>query len=462
MLEFINKYIFGTAVPIILMGSGIFYLILLKAFHLTRPTAILKVLTKRNSKDGISPFRAVTLALAGTLGVGNIVGVSAAICLGGFGAIFWMWITAALAMLLKYAEIVLAMKYREYDKSGTPHGAAMYYIKDFFTRRSLSRIGGALAATFAFFCIINAVTMGSMIQANAISESFEGVFGISPLLCGAILTILCGIIIPRGAESMAKFTEILVPIMTLGYVIISLAVIIIKRDMLQDALRSIISDAMSGDSAVGGALGFFLSRSLRFGTMRGLISNEAGCGTAPTAHASSNSKNAVEQGFWGIFEVFTDTLLLCTMTALVVIVNFSEIRYRSSWIMLTIDAYANVLGGVASVFLAISVLCFGFATIICWAHYGIESVRYFSRGRTLKNLFIFIYCAATFIGAFAASEMIWTAADFAIGVMTLINVSVITLMSGEVKEETELYFSKKGKKQKNKKSEKIFQKTVDK
>lgn len=442
MLEFINKYIFGTAVPIILICSGIFYLILLRGFHITKPKAILKVLTKRNSASGISPFRAVTLALAGTLGVGNIVGVSAAICLGGFGAIFWMWISAALAMLLKYAEIVLAMKYRVYDENGEPHGAAMYYIKAFFSRNSLATVGKIIAAIFAFFCIINAITMGSMIQANAISESFEGVFGISPLLCGIVLTLLCAVIIPKGTSAISKFTEVLVPLMSIGYVIISLCVLIIRRDMLGVAFQSIISDAFTGNSAFGGILGFLLSRSLRFGTMRGLISNEAGCGTAPAAHASSNAKNAVEQGFWGIFEVFTDTILLCTMTALVVIVNFGEIKYRSSWIMLTIDAYSNVLGSFASVFLSISVLCFGFATIICWAHYGIESVRYFTSGKLLKNLFILIYCAATLCGAFATSEAIWTAADFAIGAMTLINVLIISFMSKEVKVETELYFGK--------------------
>ena len=440
MLEFINKYVFGTAVPIILMGAGVFYLILLKAFHLTRPKAILRVLFKKSGEGGISPFRAVTLALAGTLGVGNIVGVSAAISLGGFGSIFWMWISAALAMLLKYAEIVLAMKYRVYDSNGEPHGAAMYYIKAFFSRISLAALGKIIAAVFAVFCLINAVTMGSMIQANAISESFEGVFGISPLLCGIALTLLCAVIIPRGTGAIARFTEILVPVMSLGYIIISLWVLAVRREMLPSAIDSIISDAFSANSAAGGIAGFFLSRSLRFGTMRGLISNEAGCGTAPTAHASSNSKSAVEQGFWGIFEVFADTILLCTMTALVVIVNFDSLKFRGSWIMLTIDAYSNVLGNTASVFLAISVLCFGFATIICWAHYGIESAGYFSRSGRVRGIFIFIYCAAVFSGTMVTSEGIWSIADLAIGAMTLINVSLICLMSREVRRETDLYF----------------------
>ena len=298
MLEFINKYIFGAAVPLLLIAAGIFYAIRLRAFHIFHPIRIVKALTRKNTASGISPFRAVTLALAGTLGVGNIVGVSAAIGLGGFGAVFWMWISALCAMLLKYAEILLAIRHRRYDESGKPHGSAMYYIRDFFSSHSLPRIGKLLACVFAVLYIVNAVSMGSMIQSNAISESMEGVFGIPPIICAAAVTLVCALLITKGTDAMAKFTEILVPIMTLGYIIISLAVLIMKRDMLSGAMAEIMRDALSPDSAAGGIIGFALSRSVRFGTMRGLVSNEAGCGTAPTAHAASNTTSAVEQGFW--------------------------------------------------------------------------------------------------------------------------------------------------------------------
>lgn len=448
MLEFINKYLFGVAVPVFLIAIGILYIILLKAFHIKNPIVIIRTLTKKNTQSGISPFKAVTLALAGTLGVGNIVGVSAAIVLGGFGAVFWMWISALCAMLLKYAEIVLAMCHRRYDADGKPYGAAMYYINDKFSSLSLKFFGKILAAIFALLCILNALTMGSMIQSNAISESFEGVFKLPPIICGAVIALLSLLILPRGKDAMAKFTEILVPLMSIGYIVISLAILIIRRDMLGYAFKEIISDAFSTDSAASGVLGFLLSRSLRFGTMRGLISNEAGCGTAPTAHASSNSRSAVEQGFWGIFEVFADTILLCTMTALVVIINFGELRYKSSMIMLTIDAYSNALGSSASIFLSIAVLCFGFATIVCWGHYGIESLGYFTKSTVAKRIFIIIYCISTFIGAFATSEKIWEIADFAIGAMTLINLTMLCLMSGEVKKETDIYFKELKKRKK--------------
>lgn len=446
MIEFFNKYLFGTAIPVLLIFSGIFYAVILKCFHIRHPLIILKALTKKSESDGTSPFRAVTLALAGTLGVGNIVGVASAISLGGFGAIFWMWISALAAMLLKYAEIVLAMKHRRYDKDGAPHGSAMYYIKDFFASISLRGFGSFLATLFAILCIINALTMGSMMQANAIGEALEGVFSIPRPLCGVIMALFCLIVVSKGTNAMSRITEIIIPIVSLGYIIVSIAVLFIQRDALPIAIEAIFDNALSGGSAMGGVIGFILSRSLRFGTIRGLISNEAGCGTAPTAHATSNSKESVEQGFWGIFEVFVDTIVLCTMTALVLIINFDKLTFNGSWIMLSIDAYASTLGNFAATFLGISVLCFGLSTIICWAHYGIESLGYFTSSRIARGIFIFGYSLFVLLGTFFSSKGIWDIADFAIGAMTTINVSVLIGMRKAVKCETEQYLLARNKK----------------
>ena len=448
MIEFFNKYLFGTAVPILLIFSGIFYAITLKCFHIRHPLVILKALTKRNASCGTSPFRAVTLALAGTLGVGNIVGVASAITLGGFGAIFWMWIGAICAMLLKYAEILLAMKHRKYDKNGMPHGAAMYYIKDFFTSLSMRHFGGFLAAVFALLCIVNALTMGSMMQASAVGEALEGVFSLPPTLSGIIIAILCLVVVSKGTNAMSKITEIVIPIVSLGYIIVSVAVLFIQREALPNALGLILEDALSADAAGGGLLGFLLSRSLRFGTIRGLISNEAGCGTAPTAHATASSSQPVEQGFWGIFEVFVDTIVLCTMTALVLIVNFDKLSFGGSWIMLSIDAYATTLGNFAATFLGISVLCFGVSTIICWAHYGIESLTYFTSSKMVRGLFIITYSLFVFLGTLFSSQSIWEIADFAIGAMTLINLCVLLGMRKNVKTETDMYIFTRSKKRK--------------
>ena len=440
MIEFFNKYLFGIGVPVLLIFSGIYYAILLRCFHLRRPLNILKSLTKRKNSGGTSPFRALTLALAGTLGVGNIVGVTSAIALGGFGAIFWMWISAICAMLLKYAEILLAMKHRVYDGNGAPHGAAMYYIKAFFSSISLRRFGGFIAGLFAFFCIVNSLTMGSMMQANAVAEALEGVFSVPPLLCGTVMALFCLFIVSKGANLMSRITEIVIPMASAGYIAVSVAVIFIQREYLPDALRKIISDALTPSSAAGGALGFLLSRSLRFGTIRGLISNEAGCGTAPAAHATSSSNEPVEQGFWGIFEVFVDTIVLCTMTALVLIINFDQLSFSGSWMMLCIEAYKAVLGEFAAAFLGISVLCFGASTIICWAHYGVESLSYLTSSKAARGLFITAYSLFVLLGTVFTSKNIWAIADLAIGAMTMINIFVLLGMRKTVKKETERYF----------------------
>ncbi len=444
MIAFINKYIFGTAVPIMLVLAGMYYLVLLRGFHITKIKKVIKVLTVRQNKNGVSPFRAVTLALAGTLGVGNIVGVSAAIYLGGFGSIFWMWVSAFFAMLLKYAEIVLAVKHRRYDENNKPYGSAMIYIEDYFKSIGLRRLGCGIAVLFSLLCILNSISMGSMIQVNAITGAFESVWGISPIVIGVFLSVTVLFIISRGSEGISRFTEMLVPIMTLGYVVLSLAVIFLRLNKIDDAFISIFKDAFKVDSAVGGILGFFLSRALRFGTMRGLVSNEAGCGTAPTAHSTSNTKSPVEQGFWGIFEVFVDTILLCTMTAIVVIISFSEVKhFGNNFIMMTLGAYKNVLGDFAAYFLAVAVLFFAFATIICWAHYGMQSVMYLKKSKFFLRTYIVIYSLSVFLGAIISTNIIWEAADFAIGAMTVINVIIICLMSREVKKETEWYFENK-------------------
>lgn len=442
-VAFLNKYVFGTAVPIMLVIAGIYYFFLLRGFHIMRAPTLIRSMFKKQDKSGISPFQAVSLALAGTLGVGNIVGVSAAIYLGGFGAVFWMWISALCAMLLKYAEIVLAMKYRVYDKDGTPSGSAMMYIRAYFNSIGLMSLGKCIAFIFAVFCVINAITMGNMIQVNAITRSFESVFSVSPLILGIGIAIFVFFIVSKGISAISNLTEKLVPLMTVGYIVLSVAVMVVKADRLGDAFYKIFLSAFDFDAALGGITGFIFSKALRYGTMRGLISNEAGCGTAPTAHAVSNSKIPAEQGFLGVFEVFVDTIVLCTMTAIVVIISYPEVEhFGNNFIMMTVSSYSYVLGDFAKYFLLLAVFFFAFATIICWSHYGMECIRYLSKKIYVKKIFIIIYSISVLFGALFDPDWIWDVADLAIGVMTFINVIVIMLMSREVKEETELYLKK--------------------
>lgn len=438
MLDFVNKWIIGTSLPTVLIISGAFFLIFLKFKPFLRPKKLILAMVEPSSDEngGVSPFRSVTMALAGTLGVGNIVGVASAIAMGGFGAIFWMWISALFAMILKYAEIVLAVAHR---KDGEARGGAMWYIKDGIKNKKL---GVTVSGIFAALCVIDALSMGCIVQVNALSGAVNGAIGTPKALIGVVVALLTALVITKGAGGISKITEWIVPIMSLGYVIISVAVMIICRDELLDALSLIFEDAFTLKSGVGGVGGFLLSDGLRYGTMRGLLSNEAGCGTAPFAHSTSKIKTPAKQGVWGIFEVFVDTILLCTMTAVVVIIGWEDVcMLAPDGMLMTMRAYASVLGGWAEYFLAAAVFFFAYATVICWSHYGGESISWLTGDKSsARALFNVAFCICTFIGAVIAPDEIWTLADFSIGSMTLINIFTVVLMSGEVKRLTDEVF----------------------
>ena len=437
VIDFFNEYIFGVGVPIILIFAGLFFCFRLRFFHFLHPIKVVKALKPESARSGVSSFGAMSLALAGTLGVGNMVGVASAIALGGFGAIFWMWVSAIVAMILKYAEIVLAMSHRRFDKEGRPYGAAMYYISDALGKKRLGRI---LASIFACLCIFNAISMGGMIQVNSAANAIEGVFGIPPILVGVVFAVITLWTAIRGRDGILAVTEKLVPFMTVGFLLLSVAVICIYPQRTLNAFSLIFKNAFTVRSGVAGAFGFLLSSSLRYGTMRGILSNEAGCGTAPAAHAVSSCKIPAKQGAWGIFEVFVDTILLCTLTAIVIIVGFDGVDPNGDFMMMTVNAYTSLLGDFSGYFIAVAVLLFGLATVLCWAHYGIVSVKYLTNRRFATPVFIAIYSAAVCLGSVLSSDIIWDGADLSIGAMTLINVAILIKLSGEVKRETESYF----------------------
>ena len=436
-ISFINKYFFGIGIPFLLMGAGIFYCIRLKFFHFLHPIKVLRSFKSERS-GGVSSLKAMMLALAGTLGVGNMVGVASAIALGGFGAVFWMWVSALIAMILKYAEIVLAMLYRKYDEGGRPYGAAMYYIRACFR----GRLGAVLAGIFAVFCIINAFSVGSMIQVNAAAEAMNGVFGTPPIVIGLIFAAITLVAILRGSTGILALTEKLVPLMTLGFTVISVAVIVMRPSDALTAIEKIFSNAFSFQSGAAGVSGFLLSGAIRYGTMRGILSNEAGCGTAPAAHAVSSCREPARQGMWGIFEVFVDTILLCTLTAIVIIIGYDAVDPSGDFMMMTVAAYESVIGRAAGYFLAIAVMLFGLATVLCWAHYGEVGVNYFSRRAGVRRAYKLIYSLCVFLGALVSTDVLWESADLSIGTMSAINICALLLMSGRVKRETEEYFGR--------------------
>ncbi len=442
-MEWINKYIFGAGVPVLLFLCAIFFLIRLSGKPLTSPVKMLKPLFRKSDSDGVSPIKAVLLALAGTLGVGNIIGVASAIAVGGAGAVFWMWVSAVFAMILKYAEVVLAVSHRR-TRSGENFGGAMYYMQDSFALRNKKRAGGIFAGIFALLCIINAYCMGALIQSNAITQAFDGVYSFNSIFIGGAVAGVTAIVFFGKASKIFSLTEKLVPAVSLLYFAMSLVVIIKNAEMLPEIIKEIFTSAFTLDSAVGGIFGFFLSKALRYGTIRGLFSNEAGCGTAPIAHAASNTNSPVEQGFLGVIEVFVDTIVLCSMTAFVVLLNKESIfEYSDNPIMIVFSAFSNSLGSVSNPLLCISVLLFAFSTIVCWGYYGRECVYYLSRNKILQKIYLAFYVVFVFVGALISPDSFWGIADFTIGAMTAMNLFVLLKMNREVKDITDKYFNKK-------------------
>ena len=438
-----------SAVPIFLFGAGAYYIIKLKGFFIIHPKKTFSALFVRRGSGSVSPARALSMALAGTLGVGNIVGVASALYLGGAGAIFWMVLSAIVAMVLKYAEIVLAVRYREAGEDGVPVGGAPFYIKVCFNKIGLNRLGAVLAALFSLLCVFNALTMGNILQVNSVAGAFEEAFGVPRLLCGVVLALFCAVVMVGGAKGIANLTAKLVPLITVLFVILCLAVVIARRERLGDAVYSIFSDALGFDSAAGGVLGYLLSggflrsSGLRYGTMRGLLSNEAGCGTAPIAHATADTDSPAAQGVFGLVEVFVDTVLMCTLTALAILVSDAGfgggyMAFGDNSMQCVQAAFSSVLGEWASGFLAVAVLLFGVATVLCQSHYGMPCVRYLSNSKPARVTYTAVFCGVIVVGAMAATGSVFALGDIALALMTYINLAVLIMMGKEVGRETDL------------------------
>lgn len=435
--DFFNKYLFGPSLPFVIIVLGGFLFIKYGGFIIFRPRQVISVLTRKNTEEGISPFKTAMLALASTLGVGNIVGVSTAIFSGGPGAVFWMTVSAFAAMPLKYGEVVLAMKYRR-KEGGEYRGGAMYYIKDCLKKRELSVL-------FAFLCIVNSFTVGNIVQIKAFTDSFTGVFGGRAFYIGMIAAAVILFSVSRGTERITSITSKIIPSATLAYIGISVYIICVNHTQIIPVIRLIFKEAFSIRAAVGGIGGYTLMKAMRFGAARGIMSNEAGSGTSPTAHAKSNLKSPVEQGFWGIFEVFADTVLMCNLTAFVILLSFDEYVLKSGLdgMELVLASYGKYIGGKTDVVIAVAVMLFAYSTVICQCFYGMESVYYLTKKRAALTLYKLMFCSFVIYGAVGRSEMIWSLTDFNISLMTVINTVCIFMLSGIIKKETDSYFLKR-------------------
>ncbi len=430
-LSFVNQWILSPAAALLLLFAGAVLSFKLNFFHLKNPIKLTRLMFESKNKGSHSPFRALTVALAGTLGVGNISGVALALYYGGAGSIFWMWISALCAMIVKYSEIVLAVYHRD-TRDGKIHGGAMYYIKHGLRKSAFTSL---LAVGFAFFCIFSSLSTGSIIQVNAVSEAFEGCFSIPPALVGAIMAGLTAYaLFSRKKEKVSDITVKLVPIMSVIFIGLSLFIIFRKIDELPEVLSLIIKDAFTANSAVGGIGGYIFSKSVRFGVTRGLFSNEAGCGTSTIAHAKADASSARSQGVWGIFEVFFDTVVLCTLTAFVLLLTYkNNIPQTDGGVMMSLEAYRLSLGNVAENILALSIFLFAYATLICWAFYGCECVYFLCKKKQAKNIYLVLYIISIVYGAVAPPSLTWALADSSICIMLIVNTLCVLLMSDTVK-----------------------------
>ena len=435
-IEWLNTYIFGPALPIVIFAAGIFLLAKYGSFIFTRPKSITSVLTRRSEGQGISPFKTAMLALASTLGVGNIVGVSTAIFSGGPGAVFWMTVSAIVAMPLKYGAVVLAVKHRV--KEGKEYrGGAMYYMK----YKIKSKVLGII---FAVLCLINAITVGNIVQINAASESFQNVFSVDPVYFGIVAAFVVFVSIYKGTDRVSSITSFLIPIVTVCYIMLSLVILFLNIGKMGEIVSLIISEAFSFKAATGGIMGYAIVRAMRYGVARGIMSNEAGSGTSPIAHAKSNLKSPVEQGFWGIFEVFADTVVMCNLTAFVILLSFDEfvIGRGLNGMSLVIASYGKYIGNTAAYIIAISVMLFAYATVICQGFYGGECVYYLTKNERVMKLYRLLFSVAAIYGAVANTSFMWTVTDLNISLMTVINTVCICIASGDIKRITDRYFNR--------------------
>jgi AGCS family alanine or glycine:cation symporter len=402
------------------------------------------------------------MALAGTLGVGNIVGVASALYVGGPGSIFWMAFSGLVVSVLKYAEILLAVRHQRTGPGGTLSGGAHVYIFDSLARRGHPGAGRFLAAAFGVLCLVNALTMGSVLQINAAAGAMAeggGGFSIPPLVTGGAMALLCAAVMAGGSRRIAAMTEKLVPFMTLGYLGLCVAVLILRRERLSGAIGDIFRCAFAfaypdtsseGHRALwAGLLGMITSQALKSGVMRGLVSNEAGCGTAPMAHATVRTDSPAAQGMLGIVEVFVDTVLLCTLTALCMMVSDSGIApYGADGVSNARAAFTSVLGSWAGGVFSVSILLFAAATVFCWAHYGLTALSGLTGilghpewNRVPKLVFTVAFCSSLVFGSVAAPDLAWNMADTAIGLMTVLNLTFLLLEHREIAWETQRFLS---------------------
>lgn len=440
----VNRFIWGVPAMACILGVGLYLSIRtgflqLRNFPEAMQVTIGRIFRKREAKDGaLTPFQAVCTALAATIGTGNIAGVAGAISIGGPGAVFWMWMSAILGMCTKFCEVTLAVYYRESNKKGELLGGPMYYIKN-----GLSRQWIFLAYLYAVFGILTVFGTGNATQVNTITAAInEALFHFSllptegngkvNLFIGIVIAVLVALILLGGIKRIGQVTEKLVPFMALFYVVLSLGVVFLHFDRVPSVFTTIFASAFSPRAFTGGAVGSFIL-SMKKGISRGIFSNEAGLGTGSIAHATADTRKPVKQGYFGIFEVFADTIVICTLTALVILCSGVDIPFgREAGAELTISGFTSTYGAWSSIFTAVALCCFAFSTILGWGLYGARFTEFVFASPIAVKIFLSLYALVSILGATVDLSVVWSVADTFNGLMVIPNLIALFLLCPKV------------------------------
>lgn len=437
----INGIVWGPMMLVLILGVGLFLMLGLKLMPILKLGTGFKLLWSGRSADGealkegeIPPYQALMTALSATVGTGNIAGVATAVFLGGPGALFWMWCTALVGMATKYAEAVLAVKYREVDEAGNHVGGPMYYIKN-----GLGAKWAWLGTAFAGFGAIAAFGIGNTVQSNSVADVIQSNFGLNVWITGAILMVLVGAVLIGGIKRIGSVAGALVPLMAIAYLVAGLVVLAMNADAIPAALDMIFSYAFTETAAEGGFAGAAVWMAIRFGVARGIFSNEAGLGSAPIAHAAAQTNSPVRQGMVAMLGTFIDTLIICSITGLVIITS-GEWTSGVSGAALTSAAFSHSLPGVGNYLVAIALAVFAFTTIIGWSFYGERCVE-FLFGLKAITPYRILWIIAVPIGAGLSLDFIWLLADTLNAMMAIPNLIALALLSPVVFKLTREYFA---------------------
>jgi len=449
ILSTLDDFIWGKYTLILLVGTGIYLTIGLRFLSIRKLGYGFKLLwqgRKQSAEEGdITPFNALMTALSATVGTGNIVGVAGAIAIGGPGAVFWMWITALVGMATKYSEAVLAVKYREVDERGRHQGGPMYYI-----RNGLGKNWRWLAFLFALFGTIAAFGIGNAVQSNAVSNALVSQFhwsSQSQWYIGAVLAILTAAVVIGGIRSIGAFAGKIVPFMAIAYVAGALIILVVHLNQIPTALWTIVHDAFTGSAAAGGFAGSVFMLAVQKGVSRGVFSNEAGLGSAPMAHAAARTNDPVRQGMIGMLGTFIDTIVICSMTALVIVISQQWMQLdpvtgkQISSAALTTAAFDQGLPGIGQYIVTFGLAFFAYTTIIGWSFYGERCAEYLFGVRVIA-FYRILWVIVVFVGAGAELRPMWLLADVLNGMMAIPNLIALLLLSPVVFKHTQDYFKR--------------------